>query len=398
MCYEQTLPKEIRIPVTQDTVHLGGKTRNRILKEGIELPMGKHRVSIKHLKTLVKNVQKSVHGLSQSDVCPEDRMNFDSFQKITDDRVIVALAQNVENSEATIQYLKVCQGITSCFLELDLAPTDRIIRMYRGLYFLRIWRQYIKTSKTYTLKDNFITSNAYSCAEINARNLIYLMKKYRDEGAPQLFLPNLFDSQTCERTFRQFRALGTVNYTKINFSLHELLHMVGRIEVQNEISYFRLANEDVIFPNKRVGKTKIYSLPSDEEINNAISIAKHEAIQQADTFGMTNTDGIDTFDFKSRVEVCTNEDEESDEENCFEDLAVDVDGTNNNYEMYDGENMPLDEDLNENLPFVAINDQNGVRRIVRKSTLLWMLTEPCEKLSKDRLRRVQIGRKRRKSD
>lgn len=344
MCYEQTLPKEIRIPVTQDTDHLGGKIRNRILKKGIVLPMGRHHVSIQHLKTLVKNVQKSIHGLSQYDVCPVDRMNVDSFHKITDDRVIVALDQYVENSEATIQYLKVGRDITSCFLELDLAPTDRIVRMFRGLYFLRIWRQYIKISKTYTLKDNFISSNAYSCAEINARNLIYLMKKYRDEGAPQLFLTNLFDSQTCERTFRQFRALGTVNYTKINFSLYELLHMVGRIEMQNEIAYVRLANEEVIFPNKRVGKTKIYSLPSDEEINNAISIAKHEAIQQANTFGMTNTDGIDTFDFKSRMDVC--EDEESDEESCFEDSII-HDGTTSNYEMYNDDNIPFEEDLDE---------------------------------------------------
>lgn len=133
MCHEMTIPSGI--PVVQDTIHLGGKLRNRLLKPNINLPLGTHRVSIEHLKNLVKNVQKSIHGLSQTDVCPEDRMNFDSFKKITNDRVIDALAEHIENSEATIQYLNVCRDITSSFLELDLKPADRILRMYRGLFF-----------------------------------------------------------------------------------------------------------------------------------------------------------------------------------------------------------------------------------------------------------------------
>lgn len=85
------------ILVTQDTIHLGGKMRNRMLKPEIILPMGKHRVSIQHLKSLVKDVQKSIHGLTQYDICPEDRMNFDSFRKITQDRVINSLEKYVKN-------------------------------------------------------------------------------------------------------------------------------------------------------------------------------------------------------------------------------------------------------------------------------------------------------------
>lgn len=90
---------------------------------------------------------------------------------------------------------------------------------------------------------------------------------------------------------------------------------VGRVEAQNEM---KISNEDILFPHKRVGKTKVYSLPSDDEINQTIAAAKHEAIQLANTFGMTNLDGIDSFDFKFKVDLCMNEDEESDAESGLE--------------------------------------------------------------------------------
>lgn len=387
MIYEASHP-ENGIFVVQDTIHLGNKLRNRMLKPDIILPMGTHRVSIQHMKSLVKDVQKSIHGLTQHDICPEDKMNFDSFQKITQDRVIQSLQKYVKNSEATVQYLKVCKDLTSSFLELDLAPLDRIFRSNRGLFFLRIWRQNIKNSKFFRLMDNFISSNAYSCAEINIKNLIELLKKYRDQNKPQSFLPTVFNSQTCEQVFRLFRSMGTTQFTKINFTLYELLHMIGRIEVQNEIAYFKLVNQEISFPNKRAGKTKIYNLPSDEEINAIILKAKEEAIKDATKFGMDCFEGIEEYEFHSKLVFNAMDDEYSDDEN--ERL--------NAFEEIENEEWVASEELGKFSPFVAVNDEDGVPRIIRKSTLLWMLTEPSEKLSKDRLRRVQVNTKKRKMD
>lgn len=133
--------------VTQDSTHLGNKFRNRTLKLNIHLPMGSFVVSIVHLQNLVKDVQKSVHGLSQIDVCPIDRMNFDSFEKITDDRVLEALRVHIKGSDATIQYLKIARDVSSSFLLHDLPPQERIFRILHGVYFMRIWRQYILSSK-----------------------------------------------------------------------------------------------------------------------------------------------------------------------------------------------------------------------------------------------------------
>lgn len=348
--------------------------------------MGSFDVSIEHLKWLVKNVQKSVHGLSQMDVCPIDRMDFDSFTKVTDDRVLEALREHVKNSDATIQYLKIARDVTNCFLSYDLEPLDRIFKISHGTFFMRIWRQSILSSKSYTLTENFITSNAYVSLELNCRNLIDLIKKFRDLKKNEYFLPPLFDSQSCEKMFRTFRSMGTAQYTKINFSLYELLHMIGRIEVQQEIAYVKLANEKVFFPNKREGKTEIYPLPSDEEINVTIEKAKQEAMKNAEKLGMSTVNStvnnIDSFEFSCKKGIF-----ESDEDDCTQDVLID--------EYLEEDEMMTDDILdsetcNENSPYIIIHDDNMIKRKIRKSTYVWMLLEPSERISSDRLRRVQV--------
>lgn len=169
--------------VIQDPTHIATKLRNRLLKPSIILPMGNKNISVNHLTMLIENVQKSVHGLCKSDVCPKDRQNFRSFQKIVDDRVIEALNMNIRDSGATVKYLKLCDDVTSCFLDYDLTPLDRIIRMFRAVYFFRIWRNYLKSSRYYNLSNNFITQNAYTCIEINARNMLRLITRFRNENS-----------------------------------------------------------------------------------------------------------------------------------------------------------------------------------------------------------------------
>lgn len=371
--------------VIQDSTHVATKLRNRLLNK--ELAMGTSKVSIDHLKSLVKNIQKSVHGLSQNDVNPTDRMNFQSFRKIVENRVIEAL-QHIPNSAGTIQYLNICNDVTSSFSKLDMTPSERLLRMWRSVFFLRIWRKFILSSKAYTLGDHFITTNAYMCIEINARNLIVLMKKFRDSNTPKEFLPTLFDSQSCEEIFRHFRSMGTAQYTKINFSLYDLLNMISRVEAQNDISYFKLQNTGISFPHVRQGKTTIYQLPSDSEIKDIMITAKEIAIIRAKQFGMTDVNNIDDFEIVSNLVIDDNENDfEFDEDIYPEDIE--------NENIGCGE-LQGDESIEENSPFTAVYDEDGVQRIVRKSTLLWMLCEPSEKLSKDRLRRVQVNQKKRK--
>lgn len=239
MCYQITNNSNNGVEYVQDMTHIAVKLRNRLLSLR-NLTMGSHKVSIHHLRERLRNVNKSVHGLNNIDVFPMDRQNFRSFEKIVDERVVEALKNNVKDCEGTVMYLQLCHEIVSSYMDYQISAEVRLYRIYHAVYFLRIWNFFLKSSKFYTVDRNFISSNAYTGIEINARSMIHLIKRFRDENIPNHFLPTMFDSQTCEKAFRQFRSMGTTNLTRINFSLYELLHMVGRIEAQNYIAYFEL--------------------------------------------------------------------------------------------------------------------------------------------------------------
>lgn len=189
---------------------------------------------------LIKRCPKLIHGLTISDIDPKDRQNYSSYEKITSIRVRNALSEHVVGSEATVKYLEKCDQITSSFMQDDLMPLERVYRIFNAVFFFRIWSSWLKSSHAYKTDENFITSNCYKCIEINAMNLIIisLMKQFRDENVHSRFLPTLFGSQTCENMFRHFRSMGTANFTKINFTMFEILNMTRRVEIKNEIDQY----------------------------------------------------------------------------------------------------------------------------------------------------------------
>lgn len=288
----------------QDPTHIGTKLRNKILQPSILLPMGNKQVSIAHLKILIEKFPKSYHGLSYNDICPEDRQNFGSLQKVMSRETIKHL-ENIPESEGTIMYLKLCQNVTSAFMDQQLSPLERVYRMWYSIFFLRIWRKWVlkmeKDTKIYTLTNNFITSNAYDCIELNGHALIQLIIKFRDENKAEYFIPSLFSSQPCESTFRQFRSMTSIFWTKINSSLREMFHIVGRIELQNNITHYKLPN--VIFPRiqRKTQKIERLELPANEEMFEHMILARCSANDDAKTFGMYVHDDEDVT---RQIPVC----------------------------------------------------------------------------------------------
>lgn len=230
---------------TQDTIHIATKNRKCLLKPSNFLAMGNKIASVSHLKILVGTVPKDVHGIVMKDICPDDRQNFKSMEKVMAPNVLNAISQHINDSSGTVMYLKLCSEVVTSFNEFDINPLERVYRIWHATYFLRIWRLWLLNSKnslgvndgsdyvTYPLHDDFISPNAYSCIEINAHNLVRIIRKLRDSELQDLFLTFLFASQPCEETFRQLRSMGTINFTKINFSLLEVMHSIGRVEIQN---------------------------------------------------------------------------------------------------------------------------------------------------------------------
>lgn len=390
--------KEQSTSYVQDPLHCFTKGRNRLLKASNILPMGSKQVSTSHLKILIKNFPKDSHGLVMSDICPLDRQNVASFEKVTDSRVIECLRENVIDSEATIMYLEVCKEVVAAFTDEHLYPAERIFKAWHGLYYFRAWKKWIQDSKVYNLKDNFITSNLLSCLEINAYSLLHLIIKFRNSNEPEFFIPSLFSSQVCETTFRQMRSMTTINWTRINFSLQELLHISGRIELINDIIHYKMAEKGVNFPRLQAKNLKctqrvIHTLPPNEAIQEVLHKARTTALLNAAKMGMpSNIPDINKCSLSKRefnmpsvqnvdIRLDTWEDcDEDEDENTI---------TCNSLRDYTDAALRTEEHLNENSKFVQVFNEDGSSKMVLKSSVIYLLTESEEKISKDRLQRVQ---------
>lgn len=354
------------VAFVQDIIHILTKLRNHLLKEGIVLQMGNEVVAVEHLKALIRRCSKEIHGLTLTDVSPGDRQNFLSCQKVIAPRVLNALEKYVPESRGTIKYLQMCDDIMSSYMDYDTQPIERIVRIWRATYFLRIWKEWVRNSR-YRLDKKFITSNAFNCIEINARNLLILIRKFREENTPEYFIPTLFHSQTCEKTFRQFRSMGTVNFTKLNFSILELSYMIRRVEAQNRILHFNLVDKGIIFPKFQVEKkkTKIYSLPSEGQIELALHQAKTYAIEEARKFGMEIDEGLlENYPFGQKSNFSETDDEDDDyfDENINDNdpLGFECDET-----LYENDPLSWNNDniqLSEDNRFVEVITEDGLKK------------------------------------
>lgn len=393
------LSHEQPISFIQDTIHLGTKLRNRLLKASILLPMGCKQVSIAHLKILLNEVGKDVHGLVWSDISTEDRQNFLSLEKVMHDRVLNALKKYVPDSEATVRYLELCRDITQSFLDVSLSPLERISMIWRSLYFCRAWQTWIKmhdndtASVKYKIDDNFISDNAFACIEINAYGILHLITKLRDSCEPNLLLISLFSSQGCESLFRQFRSMTTANWTKINFSLNELLHMIGRIELMNEISYFKLPSINLPRISQRE-KHKIFSLPSNEEIQSEMKRAFESALSEVKKYGMSiSPDDIRTCQLRKGTLPCKGAKVQT--KTYDEDLNQSHKMDFTHFRNYAGD---MDGELNGSSKFIEVIDEGeGTVKYIRKSAIVWNILEGKKKSSNDRLVRVRKNSGNRKS-
>lgn len=363
----------------QDIIHIATKLRNRYLNTSLLLQMGNMVVSVTHILMLLSEVPKEVHGLVLSDVDPEDRQNYASFVKITEQRVMQALESHIADSKATVMYLVLCKQITASFLDVNLQPIERIYKIWHAVYFFRCWRKWLKLNN-YSIDQHFLSNNAYSCVEINAHALIHIIVSLRMKQENEYFLPELFSSQPCEHTFRQMRSMGTANYTKINFNLNELLHMIARVEIMNKVVY---SCKEITFPRVEL-KSHIEeqiahnNLPNNEDILNAMKRAQCDALKNAAQFGMHfNENDIKTCELQVRVHQNLDQNEETIIDEDCSDL----------FEQF----AEFDEcrHVNEEDKFVEVIDPDGSTRNLRKSTLVWLLCDSRDKLSSDRLKRVQ---------
>lgn len=389
----------------QDTVHIGTKMRNfflRTIKNEKKCPFGKYFINWNHINFILNNFSKDEHQLTASVLNPIDRQNFHSVLKLCHPRVIVLLKQHVKGSEATILFLQMMKDVIDALLDRDLRPLERVRKIWYPTFVFRIWREFIRSQKNCTLKDNFLTSNCYSCLEINAHALIMCMSHLKAIDRPDLFLPYLFESQPCESMFRQFRSFTSTYSTVTNCTVKEAMSRISKIQLQNDIIHGTSSN--FMYPrlNKQHGSSYIETnksivLPTRIEIIAEIQNCQRDAIVQARKLGLISKKN--KTDFSCKIPPYSSSDKiqkKRKNQNSNTNKIAFPESNFNNIQLKNFADK-LNEEIDTTGPYAEIITDDGKRIVVIfrfLTSLCWLWRVEYRKLSNDRLLRVQYSKKR----
>ena len=152
--------------------------------------MGNYSATGGHLHALTTKFQKDQHGLRLRDINHKDKQNFQAVVNIVS---AAHLLSNIPQADTTKCYVELIQCVMNSYMDKSLHPLTRIEKIWYVTFFMRYWRKWLMLNKAYTLKDHFITSNAYMCTELNAHALIVFLITVREYGA-NCFLPWLLES------------------------------------------------------------------------------------------------------------------------------------------------------------------------------------------------------------
>lgn len=368
------------------------------------MPFGNYYINLNHLFELLIRFPKDRHQLTCSTLNPSDRQNFASVLRMCDQKVITLLRDYVEDSEATALYLQMLRDIIDCFMNLKLMPLQRVRKIWYPLFIIRIWRDSILSDEKYTLKDNFISANCYSCIELNAHNIVKCLIHLKNIDKPEYFLPWLYESQACESIFRQFRSFTTTYSTVANCTLKEAMSRISKIQFQNQI--VQTTSSSFTYP--RVKQTSSatqteFTLPTEEQIFHEIENCHKLAVATAIKMGLIKknaenqskyTCGIKPLESNDNIKL--KQSKQNTHKTSSKPGFVSFKMTANdlsNIQLKNYDEKVSAGDIDATSPYVAINCDSGKRIVVKKTSLCWLLGSDQPKMSSDRIHRVQYSLK-----
>lgn len=382
----------------QDTPHTVGKMRNLLVKT-MKYPEllqfgSKYNVQLSHIRYLLDHFPKDVHQLTESILKPEDKQNFGSVLRIIDSKVLQMLRSHVKESVGTVKYLELIKHFHDSYMDEALSPLQRVSKLWYSIFIVRIWRKYVLKSKHLRIKDNFFSHWTYSCLEFNAHAMILIILSLKKANQPELFKPWLYSSQPCENFYRQLRSLSTCFSQVTNCTIKEALDRIYRIDLQSKISSD--SSTKFVFPEKLRAKTHSavvdFPLPSKDEILHEIKECKIKAIDDAIDIGLCASRNV-CFDCEVNPYLAKTTPKKSMNGDDYPVQYFDIldqlkRTTLKNFAEKFGE-----EPVEENSLYTEVF--GGKKKIViKKMSLCWLLRKNEQKLSSDRLIRVQNPKKK----
>jgi len=264
----------------QDNIHLANKLKNRLFDSANNLEIGDFCATINHVRMILddSNYTSNDHLLNSSDVntndSTRDKMNFESTKKICTDEVINILSENIEGSQGTVAYIKIIRSILKAYIDVDVDPITRLYHAYFAVSFVRRW----KSDLDYDVNENnFVTSNIWTCMELNFASLLNLVLK----GQGDMVL--IWNSQSCEELFRSLRSISSFGLTEINFNLLEGLEKINRVHKIQVLSHelkniFQLPENLKKKSDRSVLNIKVEQ-PSREDCKMVLEKASNDALE-----------------------------------------------------------------------------------------------------------------------
>ncbi|CAF3965319.1 unnamed protein product, partial [Rotaria sp. Silwood1] len=307
----------------QDPTHICTKLRNHLLSSKATLGIGKQRISLDILSKLIANTNKLIHGLVKSDVYPRDRQNFASCEKISSDDVQLAL-EVIPDSQAMRLYLKLIRSIITAYIDKATSINNRLYHAWFSVFLCRMWWAWLLVKAKYdfdetfvcysnnnassqgqtkSIRQFFITNILFQSIEINAHQLTYLTLLVVEEKLPiealQIFL---FNSQTCESTFRSTRAMSGAFSSIVNFSVMQFLNRAQKLSIlhaiksESEVNSSVVNSASLVFPKYRKESSKLTSsatvsttcLLTKNDIQRIVSSAFHDVFELLSTLDVDN--------------------------------------------------------------------------------------------------------------
>ena len=303
----------------QDPIHVCTKLRNRLLSSTADLCIGNQQVSLTFLTEMISTQSKVKHGLVKSDIYPRDRQNFASCQKISTDDVLSEL-EFVQGSAATQLYLKMIRSIIVAYIDKSTVLTERIYHAWYSVFICRLWWSWLliqsekdsvavkersdsqkRDTVRIWIQKSFITKASFESIELNAHTLTYLVLLVEENLLPieslQIFL---FNSQSCEQTFRSARSMSGSFSSIVNFSVCQFLHRAQKLSVLNRIRGENISQSSTTgklsfrFPNhhKQANKSQLSSAMlmsssmNRDEIQTIVASAFDDVLELFNQFGV----------------------------------------------------------------------------------------------------------------
>ena len=301
----------------QDTVHILAKLRTKLVTPSNLLEIGIETACWAHLQYLIKNVPKSVHGLTVRCIDPKDKQNFESVDRLVSESVLESLKTCKQRTKGTIFYLKIMKYIRDAFLNKALSPIHRIYLMWKTIFILRIWRTWLDENGC-SEAEHFITPNAYTCIEINGHLMVNIALRVVSGDLPKESLRFWkTGSQSCESLFRLLRSMTPTFSTVINFTLKGMLDRLHKLSFIETME----ASGEIEFPRAKRRLLQVHDeshvtleVPSAMEIyTRCFAEAKNDAKTECSACQMTLESYDDTYLLQGKLRLADLAMDEDDE-------------------------------------------------------------------------------------